>query len=77
MHVRTKRPISIIKIIKVGYIYSRLRENKNVLVKVIRRIKQIFLAARNNDNEIKIWNLKDNIIYYSDHRRHENDKDTR
>ena len=43
----------------VGHTIHRLSQNKDVLVKVIKRINQNFLAATNNDNEIKIWNLSD------------------
>ena len=37
-------------------------------------MNQNFLAATNNNNKVKIWNLKDDIIYHSDHRIDENDE---
>ena len=78
--VRIKSDIYVIKTIKLGYIYiyiyHRLGDNKNVLVKVIRIMNQNFLAANNNNNDIIIWNIRDyNFnIYQSDHRRHKYDK---
>ena len=56
---------------------DRLSQNKDVLVKVIKRMNQNFLAATNNENEINIWNLKDDIIYHSDHRRYGNNEHMR
>ena len=67
--------MTVIKTIKVGDRYRRLKENKKVLVKVIKRMNQNFLAATNNNNEIKIWNLKDDMIYDSG-REYDSDEPT-
>ena len=53
LHIGTKYT-SNIKTIKVVYRINRLRENKKVLVKVVKRINQIFLAETNYMNFIKI-----------------------
>ena len=72
----TKSDMEVIKTIKLRYIYHRLRDNKNLLVKVLRRMNQTFLAATNNMNYITIWNIRDDNfdIYHSDYRRDKHDE---
>ena len=61
--IGTKSDMEVIKTIKLRYIHHRLRDNKNVLVKVIRRMNQTFLAATNNMNYITIWNIRDDNFH--------------
>ena len=56
LHVGIKECI-IINTIEVGRRFNRLSQNNDVLVKIIKRMNENFLAATNNDNEILIWKL--------------------
>ena len=52
LHVGTNE-YTIIKTMAVGHKIGRLSQNNDILVKVIKRMNQNFLAATNNHNEIK------------------------
>ena len=67
LHVGIKECI-IIKTIEVGRRFNRLSQNNDVLVKIIKRMNKNFLAATNNDNEIKIWNLSDTRFIENEER---------